>query len=121
MTPWRWLCVTARRTRQAVMTNMSDQPTENEDEEIVDAKAEPRRPVEGEIEAKAGRYFRNARYLISVMLLAGGPWFLYDGYVKYPRHNQEARDKVPPEKEPHSQFDLKLQRAIGWILPPIGL
>lgn len=59
-------------------------------------------------------------YLMSAALIAGGGWFLYDGYVKYPRANEAAR-QAGRDKMPHSEFDLKLQRLIGYALPPLGI
>ncbi len=44
-------------------------------------------PLPDEVTAGPGRYYRNARYIMTVVLLAMGAWFAYDGYVKYPAEN----------------------------------
>ena len=41
-----------------------------------------------DIVARTGRYYRNTRYLMCLMLIVMGCWFLYDGFVKYPRENE---------------------------------
>jgi len=73
----------------------------------------------GDVVARAGRYFRNTRYLISVGLIAMGLWFAYDGWVTYPRENQKARDEGK-DIMPHPGKDIPLQRALGFALPPLG-
>src|ERR1051325_5057682 len=38
--------------------------------------------------AAAGRYYRNTRYIMFILLVAMGGWFAYDGWVRYPRENE---------------------------------
>ena len=76
-------------------------------------------PPGGEIVARAGRYYRNARYVMALVMIGVGPWFAYDGWVKYPRQNQDAIARGG-SKPPHSDTDLLIQRAIACTLPPLG-
>jgi hypothetical protein len=73
----------------------------------------------GPIVARAGSYYRNVRYIFTAALILGGAYFLYDGYVTYPeeRRLHEAGD---PKGKPHSDLDIRVQRAIGYTLPPLG-
>ncbi len=100
-------------------------------------------PPDREIVAAAGTYYRNTRYLMSLLLIAGGLWFLYDGLVTYPRHNAEiarieaaridaerAGDQAKASdltgqrmklRDRHTETDIQLQKTLGFALPPLGL
>ena len=41
----------------------------------------------GDIVARAGRYYRNTRYIMFALLLGMGGWFLYDGFIGWPNEN----------------------------------
>jgi hypothetical protein len=71
------------------------------------------------IVARAGTYYRVARFIMAGLIFAMAAWFAYDGYVKYPRQNAEAieRGHTPP----HSDLDLLIQRLLGYGLPPLGI
>lgn len=73
-----------------------------------------------EIVARAGRYYRNARYLIAFMCVAAGGWFAYDGWVKYPEHNRKV-DAGEIRETKHSDTDIRLQRILAMGLPPVGI
>ena len=96
------------------------------------------------IVARAGRYYRNARYLMFAIIMATGAWFLYDGFVKYPAENAEydvllqqqaALERAPvrdeaalvgiaqslKEKTRHREFGILLQKILGFTLLPTGL
>lgn len=96
----------------------------------------------GEIVARAGRYYRNTRYLMAAMLVLGGLWFAYDGWVGWPEQNRKleeanrnlkaAQDAGDSEKirqyseeqkqyKHHSDYDIKLQKVLAGALPPVGL
>jgi hypothetical protein len=104
----------------------------------------PTEPLKQPISAAAGSYYRNMRYLMFVVILAMGCWFLYDGFVKYPKKNalydqlaaqKEALQKANPDDpkvaELSSQLkdhgkryqdsDIALQKGLGFALPPIGV
>lgn len=92
------------------------------------------------IVARAGSYYRNMRYLMTVVTLGMGAWFLYDGFIGYPGVNQkivtttEQRDaalaagnsdeaaKLSKELtdlgKTHSDTDLLVQRVLGFSLIP---
>lgn len=82
--------------------------------------------------ARAGRYYRNARYLMVALCIGMGGYFLYDGYVGYPKENREEMAK-PENKDaykdgqyigklPHSETDIQLQKLLGFaLIPAAGL
>ena len=45
--------------------------------------------AQGPIVAHAGRYYRNARYIMVVALFIFAGWFAYDGYVVWPQRNNK--------------------------------
>lgn len=95
----------------------------------------------GPIVARAGRYYRNARYLMVLGLLVMAGFFLYDGYKRYPAQNEKideiAReiDKLPKGSPTwveldqqrqklgakKSDTDIGLQKVLGYVLPVVGL
>lgn len=48
----------------------------------------PETPAEPMV-ARAGTYYRNARYIMFAIIVLMGAWFLYDGFVKYPEENRQ--------------------------------
>src|SRR5690554_2999721 len=42
------------------------------------------------IVARAGRYYRNTRYIMGVVLIAMGLWFGYDGFKGWPEENRKV-------------------------------
>ena len=97
----------------------------------------------GEIIARASTEYRLKRYAMVALLVAGGLWFAYDGYVAWPAHNErvadvqrrldeaeQAKDEAAASalrveltnmSKPHSDDDIRLQRILAWTLPPVGL
>lgn len=96
------------------------------------------------IVARAGRYYRNARYLMFIIIVAMGVWFLYDGFAAYPAQNKQYDELVQQlnglERNPqadeatklsltlkikgmtrHEEFSILLQKILGFGLPPIGI
>jgi hypothetical protein len=47
---------------------------------------------QADIVAHAGRYYRNTRYLMTVLTVGMGLWFAYDGWVRYPQQNQRLAE-----------------------------
>lgn len=72
------------------------------------------------IVARAGRYYRNARYLMVLLCLGLSGWFAYDGWIGWPRENAAAIQRGE-EKLPRSDFDILLQRILAGALPFAGL
>jgi len=93
------------------------------------------------IAARAGRYYRNARYVMTALVLAMAGYFAYDGWSGYPAHNlkvDEVTQKLntttdDAEKarlgkelkalgEKHQDKDIQLQKqlAIGLPFPAIA-
>jgi len=87
----------------------------------------------GPIVARAGKYYRNTRYLMVAILVLYGLWSIYDGYVKWPLDNYIAtfpkgmvdsgsgRTGEGLEKGPHTSLDIKLNQGLGIGLPPLGV
>ena len=96
----------------------------------------------GDIVARAGRYYRNTRYIMFAVLLIMGAWFTYDGLVGWPKGNAEIAKLEAQQAEAtkrndqaelgriatelkkykkHSDWDLGLQYILGFGLPPLGL
>ncbi|HEX4125009.1 MAG TPA: hypothetical protein VHY37_09820 [Tepidisphaeraceae bacterium] len=89
---------------------------------------EPARTGAGEpIVARAGSYYRNARYLVCGMIFIFGLWFCYDGFVRYPAYNQHFEAMSPEQRveqhmeTPHDALGLFMQKAIGVTLPPVSI
>lgn len=101
-----------------------------------------------QITARAGSYYRRTRYIMAILLIAGGAWFGYDGFVGYPRENQQLRqineqlaeaqksqdsERIRELSEQqkkfkrhsgelaHSDMDILIQKVLCFVLPPIGL
>ena len=82
--------------------------------------------VPGEIVARAGRYYRWTRYLISIGLLIGyGSLFIRDGFFTWPRELERAKQLEEigshAEVKPHSETDVMINRALGLTMPPLGM
>jgi hypothetical protein len=94
------------------------------------------------VEARAGTYYRNTRYLMTVMCIAGGLWFGYDGWKNWPESNRRADEadaklKIAQQENDvekirqyseeqkqfkrHSEHDIWLQKVLACGLPPLGL
>ena len=96
-----------------------------------------------EIVARAGKSYRWRRYIMVLLLIGGGLWFLYDGYVGWPAHNRRldeaeqmrnqaeaAHDQAKYDAVSHqisrmharySNSSLFLQKLLGYSLPPLGI
>jgi hypothetical protein len=96
-----------------------------------------------EIVAKSANYFRNARFIVVLMMLGFGGYCLYDGFAKYPQQNEKQKENALAkarssldrtlteseereiikdcEKNPkNSTMSISLNRAMGFLLPPGG-
>jgi hypothetical protein len=76
-------------------------------------------PPTGPVVARAGSYYRNVRYLMAVLGIGMGLYFLYDGYYTYPKENREAEQKSAGTKLPHSDLDVRLQYLFGYGMFPV--
>jgi hypothetical protein len=66
--------------------------------------------------AKAGRYYRVARYLMTLLLMGYGAWSIYDGFVSWPHWTE-----THPLEKPKTDTDIMLNKVLGVVLPPMGL
>ncbi len=115
---------------------MSETPKEREKRVV------PGMLVSGDIVARGGRYYRNARFIIVAMFMGWGIWCAHDGFYKYPRENEQqkqkffdraakelGRDLTAEEKQknlegnklPHTDLDITLNRVLAFVLPPASL
>jgi hypothetical protein len=79
----------------------------------------------GEIVAYAGRYYRNARYIMAVICFALAGWFAYDGWVKYPTQNRVYDEMMlrgeKPDYTKHQDKDIDIQKTLASTLPLLGI
>lgn len=92
------------------------------------------------IVARYGSYYRNTRYILALIIVAMAGWFAYDGWVGWPRQNEQYRalkaeieslekagqDAVSQkerlrELKEHSDLDLLTQRALAITLPVLAV
>jgi hypothetical protein len=97
------------------------------------------------IVARASNEYRLKRLVIIVMLIAGGLWFGYDGFVGWPGENQRIADLIKQQEAarkanddskviqigtqikdihggiPHTDTDIRMQKVLAFSLPPLGL
>ena len=87
----------------------------------------PAAPPGGDIVARPSSSYRFKWALMGVAMLAYGWWSLYDGFVNWERENEQAvqqalaAGKPKPEKLPHNDLGIQLNRIIGVGLQPLGL
>ena len=99
-------------------------------------------PPAGPHVARAGSYFRNARYAITVMIVLAGAWFFYDGFYKWPEETRQygelqAKIEAANERQDtaevgrlselqkgykfHDAEGIRWNKGLGLILPPLGI
>jgi len=81
-----------------------------------DSSMAPHAAAPGPIVAKAGRYYRIARYLMTLLLFAYGAWSIYDGFISWPNWPQSH-----PNEKPKTDADILLNKVLGVALPPLGV
>lgn len=96
------------------MTEVEPRPPEEQ--------TKPADPYRGQdvIVARAGRYYRNARYLMALICLGMGVWFAYDGWVGYPRENARAREQGF-DTVPNNDLAIRIQKELAVGLPLVGV
>lgn len=77
-----------------------------------------------EIIAKPGAYYRRARYIICLIVLAAGLWFGYDGWIGYPRivknFNMLPAEKQAEAIKPPNDLAIALQKWLFSVLVPLS-
>ncbi len=85
--------------------------------------------------AKPGQYYRNTRYVMSVLTILMGFWFGYDGFVRWPAEHEKVTQltaQLAAHEDPvvrtelkslsdHTDTDIELQRVLAFALPPLGI
>jgi hypothetical protein len=79
----------------------------------------------GDIVAKYSRSYRIKWLVMGFVLAFGAAYFLYDGYVGYPKANEKAKQEAIAQGKPapervHSETDIWLQKVIGYGLIPVS-
>ena len=79
------------------------------------------------IVARGAAYYRYTRYAFAAMLLAMAAWFGYDGFVKYPRHNElhllhvRNPEQYPDDYPTHDPTSILIQKVLAATLPLVGV
>jgi hypothetical protein len=73
-------------------------------------------PESGPVIAKAGVYFRFTRYIMFIALVGYGALAIRDGFFTWPNW-----PITHPDETPKSDWDIFFNRAMGVVLPPIGI
>jgi hypothetical protein len=71
----------------------------------------------GDLVARAGRYYRNTRYLLALGVLIYGIWNIHDGFFTWPNEN-EVNFQQGFDKPLHSDMDILFNRVLGLGLVP---
>jgi hypothetical protein len=81
-------------------------------------------PASPEYVAAAGRYYRNARYLLTLIMFGMGLWFAYDGFVNWPAEQARFAAMTPRQQaqatRPHTDMDILIQRGLAIVLIPLA-
>ncbi|MEM8874748.1 MAG: hypothetical protein AAGD32_10880 [Planctomycetota bacterium] len=113
----------------------SDEGEATEEENVI--------PEGGPITAKPNRFFNGKWIVFGLLLIAGGGWFAYDGFIGYPAENEridelneladqakldldtDAEDAYRLELrelgDRHSDTSIRAQILLGFLLPVGGL
>jgi hypothetical protein len=95
-----------------------------------------------EIVAEPDAGYRWKHLIMSVLMIAGGLWFAYDGWKKWPEENRRI-DQVQKDKDAaqaagnsarveelakelqsmskHTPMDIGIQKALAFVLPAFGI
>ncbi|HZL34672.1 MAG TPA: hypothetical protein VFC78_05125 [Tepidisphaeraceae bacterium] len=80
--------------------------------------------AQDQVIARAGTYYRNARYLIVALMLAAGLWFAYDGFINWPAEQQRYAAASKQDRgimhAPHTDLDINLNRRFAYGLLPLA-
>jgi len=97
----------------------------------------------GPVVARAGTYYRRTRYIMFVVLFGYGIWSIYDGFVGWPKHNEEynriqsrvdeadragndklkvdTQEELRKHGEKKSDFNITFNRVVACALPPLSV
>ena len=99
----------------------------------------PPQDAGGELIAEPDAGYRWKHLLMAVALIAGGLWFAYDGWVRWPAQNVKAAElerRKAAETDPtqiellsrelgqiskHTPLDIGIQKVLAFTLPAIGI
>jgi hypothetical protein len=72
--------------------------------------------AKGPIVARPGQYYRMTRYLMTLILVGYGIWSIHDGFFSWPKWAI-----THPNEKPKTETDIKFNKVLGVLLPPLGL
>jgi hypothetical protein len=102
----------------------------------------PADPADDEIIAQPEVGYRWKHLIMAILMIAGGLWFAYDGWINWPHQNQmaakveknlEAAQKAKDDKkatelatelrryEKHNDASILIQKILAFTLPTFGL
>lgn len=122
---------------------MSSTPSDPSQPPESPVAAENEIPDSSIIIAGPGTYYRNTRYIMLLVLVGMGIWFGYDGFVGWPRLNEQIKAVQAQHEEAsrrndnrraavlleqlkkmgnlHTDWDIGLQKFLAFTLPPLGI
>lgn len=74
----------------------------------------------GPIVARPDPWYRIKQSIVVAICIGGGIWCAIDGFYRWPKQNREW-DPTHSAKPPHTGYDIPLNKALGLILPPVGI
>jgi hypothetical protein len=72
--------------------------------------------IKGPVIARAGKYYRVTRYIMTFILFVYGGWSIYDGFISWPNW-----PITHPNEMPKTPMDILFNKVLGCILPPAGI
>ena len=97
---------------------MSTEDTPAGDPEVAPRPAD--KNLNGDLVARRARYYRATRYLLTAALILYGVWSIRDGFVKWPKENEDRR-RAGIDKPAHTDVDVMINKVLGVLLPPAGV
>ena len=94
------------------MSDQNDSNPATAEQKVVDYSGGP-------IVARSDPWYRMKQSVVVLICLGAGIWCLYDGFWKFPRENDTAIRRG--QRPPHGEWDAPLNKALGLILPPLGI
>src|SRR5438034_9498870 len=108
-----------------------------------EAETIPSAPAVDEIVARADKRYRGKHFFFALVIFVVGFWFVYDGFVGWPKHNDEVKavedgieraesvrdlrktdelkGKLASMHKAYTPMDLLIQRLLGCGLPFVGV
>jgi hypothetical protein len=95
------------------MADQNDSTPSTTDQKIPDYSRGP-------IVARCDPWYRIKQSVVVIICLGAGLWCLYDGFYRFPKENAQW-NPAHGVKPPHGPYDAPLNKALGLVLPPLGI